>query len=67
MAAPNPMTARSGKNFALSPAAADLGLGDLVTQQLQADLDNRKKAKQQSGFGDILSPAALSIFGRTGF
>jgi len=39
------MATRNGgaKNFALTPAASDLGLGDLVKQQLEDDEEERKK------------------------
>jgi hypothetical protein len=49
------MAMTSGKNMALSSAATDLGLGDEVKAQLQADDDERKKKLlQASGKGQAL-------------
>jgi hypothetical protein len=57
----------SSKNFALSPAGTDLGLGDQVKQQLEDSEDERKKklmqqAKQSSATG----PATMQLFGTPG-
>jgi hypothetical protein len=59
---------QSAKNAMLSPAATDLGMGDALKQQLQDELDERKKqqnpANAASGLGNSLisSPAVLSLF-----
>jgi hypothetical protein len=57
--------ATSAKNFALSPAASDLGLGDMLSQQLQDDLANRKKkALQMKGAqGDLRAALEPSVMG----
>jgi hypothetical protein len=58
----------SATNLSLSPAAHDLGLGDMVRQQLQDDLDERKKkllASKGAPGGNTqqaLNPATLSLF-----
>jgi hypothetical protein len=52
----------------MSPAAQDLGMGDMVRQQLQDDLDERKKkllANKGAPGGNspsALNPATLSLF-----
>lgn len=55
----------SAKNAIMSQAAADLGLGDQLRQQVEDEVQKRKKQ-----MGDVstvntnaLSPAALAIFG----
>ena len=57
----------SDKNKALSPAAQDLGLGDMLKQQMDDMNDERKKkllqGQQGYGLGQALSPATLSLFG----
>ncbi len=53
------------KNFSMSPAAQDLGLGDMVKQQLE-DEDNLRKKKLtqgQSNLGSNFGPATMSLFG----
>ena len=57
---PNPNQLASGKNFPLSPAASDLGLGDQLKQQLEDELAQRRK-----GTTPVVSPAVLALFGRT--
>lgn len=47
----------SAKNYALSPAAADLGLGEQLTQQL-ADQETERKKKLMGGAGKNALPAA---------
>lgn len=61
----------SDKNYAASPAASDLGLGDALTQQLQDAEDERKKrlAAQKTPLDTGLSQmglAAQSLFGGIG-
>lgn len=56
----------SAKNLMLSPAASDLGLGDQLNQQLEDDLEKRKKDALKAGQMSIMSPAVLSLFGRAG-
>lgn len=65
MAMPNP------KNFALSPAAADLGLGlgNMITGQLDEEAELRRKKlasnKGPAGFGDdVFGSAAQMLLGR---
>lgn len=62
------MASMALKNFAGSPAATDLGLGDQLTQQLadqQAEL--RKKKQLEAGATDnqqgLFSPATLALLG----
>ncbi len=64
---------QSAKNFMLSPAATDLGLGDALTTQLEdADAERRKKLKaqqmaQKMGQGGAgLGPATMSLYGAAG-
>lgn len=64
---PGPM---NPKNFALSPAATDLGLGlsQSLSDELLNEEERRKKVRdgQQNNpanFGDsVLGPAAMSLF-----
>lgn len=62
MAMPNP------KNFGLTPAATDLGLGDAVKQQLEDQEAERKKKLLQLGKMDAFggSPASMSLLGPAG-
>lgn len=68
----------SAKNLMSSPAVTDLGLGDMLRQQLDATLEERRKKLLQqqqgatSGFGatgvatsmqSALSPASTMLFG----
>ena len=58
----------SSKNAMLSPAVADLGLGDALKQQLDdAELERKKKLLQQAnavGRGlSPLGPATQTLFG----
>lgn len=57
------------KNFSMSPAAQDLGLGDMVKQQLEdEDVARKKKLIGGAGsgqFGQNFGPATLSLFGGT--
>lgn len=64
---------QSAKNFGLSPAATDLGLGDMVRQQVEdAEVERKKKLlRDQNGtagaYGsDILGPASLALLGQVG-
>jgi hypothetical protein len=51
-------------NPLLSPAAADLGLGDALKAQLEAqELERKKKLLQQARLtGTMLSPGASALF-----
>ena len=54
------------KNTALSPAGADLGLGDQLNAQAQEETDElKKRAMQKSSQGGLLgaalSPASMSL------
>lgn len=69
MALPGP---GSAKNFGLSPAAHDLGLGDQLVQQLQDQEEERKKKLLQlgqvpnaNGLNGI-SPGAMQLIGGMG-
>jgi hypothetical protein len=60
-------------NGGLSPAATDLGLGDLLSQQVQDETEEQRKKRmqqmqQQSGVGGGMasSPANLALFGGLG-
>jgi hypothetical protein len=57
---------QSGKNFAMTPAAQDLGLGDQIKQQLDDQEEERKKmllqqAKQAGSNGAPLSQASQHL------
>lgn len=62
------MSGVNPKNLSLSPAAQELGMGDMVRQQLQDSLDERKKkllASKGAPGGNspsALNPATLSLF-----
>lgn len=48
------MPSENQKNYALTPAGVDLGLGDLLTDQMKQQEDDRKKkllalARSESG------------------
>ena len=64
------MAMPSGKNFSLSPAASDLGLGDMASQQMQDDEEERKKKllqmQQQRSNQSALGGASLALFGSGG-
>lgn len=49
----------------LSPAATDLGLGDMLRPQLEDETEEqrRKRMAAAGGGGDALSPAASLLFG----
>lgn len=54
----------SSKNMMLSPAAADLGLGDQLKMQLDdEDAQRKKKMLQQANALAPLGGAAQSLFG----
>jgi len=64
------MAMTSAKNMPLSPASSALGLGDQLTQQLQDDVDERRKKLMQSSmaapgaFGaSAMSPASMALLG----
>lgn len=61
MASPN-----NAKNFALSPAASDLGLGDMIAQQLQDEEDERRKKSIEAAKQSQLGPATMALFGTGG-
>ena len=60
------------KNFALSPAGTDLGLGQQLYSELTDEEERRKKLKEGQGtdpakFGDsVMGPAAMSLFSGMG-
>ncbi len=53
----------SAKNFALSPAASDLGLGGQLQAQVDAEIARRRKAGKSftNGTMDNLSAAGMSL------
>ena len=57
--------ATSAKNFSLSPAGQDLGLGDMVKQQLE-DQENERKKKlaQMSSARGTSGGASQSLLGQ---
>lgn len=58
------MAQTSAKNFMLSPAAMDLGLGDQLKQQLDdQEIERKKKLAQAAQGGAGLGPATMSLFG----
>lgn len=60
MAGPNP----ASKNFALSPAAADLGLGaELVKQVNEIETARKKKLAMLQPQSTMLGGAAQALFG----
>lgn len=61
----------SSKNFGLSPAAVDLGLGDALRFQLEdAELERKKKLlaeqRAQKMSGGAYGPATQSLYAGTG-
>lgn len=60
MAVPNP------KNFALTGAASDLGLGDMLQQQVQDQSDELKK-KRMAGqpTAPLFGAAAMDLMAKT--
>jgi len=58
--APNP------KNFALSPASVDLGLGDVLSSQMSDELKKRKLEEQMRARQGAMSPATQSLLGQVG-
>lgn len=52
----------------MSQAAIDLGLGDQLKQQVQQQLDQRKKVLGNTPVGALgsndMSPAALALYGK---
>lgn len=66
------LPAGSAKNFGLSSAAQDLGLGDMLGQQLIDEQAERKKRLLKLGgnpagqFGNDQSSAAMMLFGKNG-
>jgi hypothetical protein len=58
------MASVSGKNFAISSAGVDLGLGDQVQQQLQDQEEERKKKLLQMSKMPAYGPATMSLLGQ---
>jgi hypothetical protein len=59
------MPPMNSKNYAISPAATDLGLGDMLSTQLEGETEEakRKRLLQQQRQA---SPAVMSLFGGLG-
>lgn len=62
--------AMSEKNMALSPAVADLGLGDMLKSQTEDEVLQRRKKLMSAadtldptGAGAGISPATMSLLG----
>ena len=53
----------SGKNFAISSAGVDLGLGDEVQQQLADQENERKKKLLQQSKLPVYGPATMALMG----
>ena len=61
MPLPNP------KNYALSQSATDLGLGDMLRQQVEDQTDELKKKRvQQSPQNALFGAAAMNLLGPAG-
>jgi hypothetical protein len=61
------MPATSAKNMPLSPAATDLGLGTMLTEQVQDETEEaRRRRLLQQQAQQSVSPAVLSLFGGVG-
>lgn len=62
------MSITSTKNTPLTPAATDLGYGEAFQQQVQDELDERKKklALQQNGASNSVAAQLLGLTGSTG-
>lgn len=55
------------KNFGLSPAAADLGLGDTLKAQVEEnELERKKKLSKFSERTSLMGAAAGQLFGAGG-
>ena len=57
------------KNFGLTAAATDLGLGDSLKSQLELQEEERKKkllARSQANAGGALGPGTMALYGQTG-
>ncbi len=55
-----PSADSSVKNFGLSPAATDLGLGADLSSQVGQETDEQRKKRLMAG----LSPAGMSLLGQ---
>lgn len=57
-------------NYSMSPAATDLGLGDMLREQVSEETEEQRKKRmqqQQSPMGGMnQSPASLALFGGLG-
>lgn len=59
-----PLRPMAGMSLAAGNAAADLGLGDLLADQVGAETDElRKKRLAQAQQREQMGPAAFSLFG----
>jgi hypothetical protein len=67
----NAMYQASAKNLSLTSAASDLGLGDQLQNQVQEQLNEKKRKLQQAASpggamdqgGSGLSPAVMMLYG----
>jgi hypothetical protein len=57
------MPITSTKNFALTGAATDLGLGDALAMQTQNETDDARKKRMRDMKAAELNPAAMSLLG----
>ena len=61
------MAYTSAKNMMLTPAATDLGYGDAFRQQVDEELDQKKKKlTQQAAAGNSLAAQTLGLAGAGG-
>jgi hypothetical protein len=51
------------KNFALSPAATELGLGDMLMLQLETETEERRKEALRRRREEVTGAAASELFG----
>jgi len=51
------------KNFGLSPAGTDLGLGADLQNQVEQETDEQRKKRLMAG-GNLMTPAAQSLLGQ---
>lgn len=61
------MPPTSAKNAMLSPAATDLGMGDMLQQQVQDETEEQRRRRLlNQQMQSAVNPAVMSIFGSAG-
>jgi len=58
------MPPASMKNISLTPAGADLGLGQNLQQQVEDETDEARKKRMAMANGALFSPASMSLLGQ---